>query len=120
MTMKIRKMHTAGVSMSEVTLSTANFQTEVLESPIPVLVDFWAEWCMPCRMIAPSIEQLAASYAGKIKVGKLNVDNAPDIASQYGIVSIPTLIVFNNGQVVRQKLGALPKRDIEALFKDLV
>lgn len=106
--------------MSEITLTAANFQSEVLESTVPVLVDFWAEWCMPCRMIGPSVEQLAASYAGRIKVGKVNVDNESDIASRYGIVSIPTLIVFKDGQVLRQKVGALPKREIEGLFKDLV
>ncbi len=104
----------------ELIVTADNFQSEVLDSPVPVLIDFWAEWCMPCRMIAPSVEQLAASYEGKIKVGKVNVDKETDLASQYGIISIPTLIVFNGGQLVRQKVGALPKHGIEDLFKDLV
>ena len=104
----------------EMTFTTGNFAKEVLESDVPVLVDFWAEWCMPCRMIAPSVAQLAETYAGKVKIGRLNVDEEGDIASQYGIVSIPTLIVFNKGEVHKQKVGAIPKRDIENLFKDLV
>ncbi len=105
---------------AEFIVTADNFQSEVLDSPVPVLIDFWAEWCMPCRMIAPSVEQLAASYEGKIKVGMVNVDKESDLASQYGIISIPTLIVFNGGQLVRQKVGALPKHEIENLFKDLV
>jgi thioredoxin 1 len=108
------------ITMSaEMTFTVSNFKKEVLESEVPVLVDFWAEWCMPCRMIAPSVAQLAETYAGKIKIGRLNVDEEGDVASQYGIVSIPTLIVFKNGEVHKQKVGALPKRDIENLFKDL-
>ncbi len=102
----------------EVTLTTANFQAEVLESKIPVLVDFWAEWCMPCRMIAPSIAQIAEANPGKIKVGKVNVDDEGDIASQYGIISIPTLLLFKDGQIVKQKVGALPKHELESFIKD--
>ncbi|MDX9783595.1 MAG: thioredoxin [Spirochaetia bacterium] len=101
----------------EVTLTSANFQKEVLESSIPVLVDFWAEWCMPCRMIAPSIAQIAEAYSGKVKVGKVNVDDEGDIASQYGIISIPTLLYFKDGQMVKQKVGALPKHEIENFIK---
>ncbi|MDX9826921.1 MAG: thioredoxin [Spirochaetia bacterium] len=101
----------------EVTLTSENFQKEVLESTIPVLVDFWAEWCMPCRMIAPSIAQIAEAYKGKVKVGKVNVDDQGDIASQYGIISIPTLLYFNEGQMVKQKVGALPKHEIENFIK---
>lgn len=97
----------------EVTLTSANFQAEVLESKIPVLVDFWAEWCMPCRMIAPSIAQIAETYKDKVKVGKVNVDDEGDIASQYGIISIPTLLFFKDGQMLKQKVGALPKHEIE-------
>jgi thioredoxin 1 len=105
---------------AEVTLTTENFKQEVLESKIPVLVDFWAEWCMPCKMIGPTVAQIAETYRDKIKVGKLNVDDQGDIASQYGIISIPTLIVFKEGQVARQKVGAMPRQEIEKLFKDLI
>jgi thioredoxin 1 len=107
-----------GAIMSvEITLTSANFQKEVLESAIPVLVDFWAEWCMPCRMIAPSIAQIAQAYEGKVKVGKVNVDDEGDIASQYGIISIPTLLYFKDGQMIKQKVGALPKHEIENFIK---
>jgi len=105
---------------AEISITSANFQKEVLESSLPVLVDFWAEWCMPCRAIAPSVEQIAVAYQGKLRVGKVNVDAEPDLAAQYNIISIPTLMVFNKGQVHVQKLGALPKHDIEGLFKDIV
>jgi len=105
---------------SEVTLTASNFKQEVLDSQIPVLVDFWAEWCMPCRMIAPTISQIAESYRDKLKVGKVNVDNESDLASQYGVISIPTLIVFKDGQPIRQKVGAMPRHEIEKLFKDLI
>jgi len=105
---------------AEITLTAENFKKEVLESTDPVLVDFWAEWCMPCKMIGPSVAQLAETYKDKIKVGKLNVDDESDIASQYGIISIPTLIVFQGGQVARQKVGAMPRHEIEKLFKDLI
>ena len=101
----------------EVTLTTANFQEEVLNSTIPVLVDFWAEWCMPCRMIAPSLEQIADTYKGALKVGKVNVDDEGDLASQYGIISIPSLLLFKEGQLVKQKVGALPKHEIENFIK---
>jgi len=105
---------------AEITLTAANFKKEVLESSVPVLVDFWAEWCMPCKMIGPSVAQIAETYKDKIKVGKVNVDNESEIASQYGIISIPTLILFQNGQVARQKVGAMPRREIEKLFSDLI
>ncbi|HOU61806.1 MAG TPA: thioredoxin, partial [Rectinema sp.] len=80
----------------------------------------WAEWCMPCKMIGPSISQIAETYKDKIKVGKLNVDNEAEIASQYGIISIPTLIIFKDGQAIRQKVGAMPRHEIEKLFSDLI
>ena len=105
---------------AEVTFTTANFKAEVLDSNIPVLVDFWAEWCMPCRMIAPSVAQIAEAYSGKVKVGKVNVDDESDIAAQYGIISIPTLLVFKDGQLAKQKVGAVPKHEIENLLKDLI
>jgi thioredoxin 1 len=97
-----------------------NFEAEVLKSPIPVLLDFWADWCNPCKMIGPFIDQLAEEYAGRIKVGKVNVDEQDDLAGQHGIVSIPTLVLYKDGSLIRQKTGAVPKRDIEGLFRDLV
>ncbi len=90
-------------------VNSSNFKEEVLNSDIPVLVDFYADWCGPCRMIAPAIEELASEYAGKVKICKLNVDDAQEIAMQYGVMSIPTIIVFKNGQNVEQTLGAVPK-----------
>ncbi|HOX12475.1 MAG TPA: thioredoxin [Spirochaetia bacterium] len=104
----------------EVTLTSDNFEEEVLKSPIPVLVDFWAEWCGPCRMIAPAVEELARTYEGRIKVGKVDVDSQGELAGRFGIISIPTLMVFKDGKAARQKVGALPKPQIEGLFKDLV
>ena len=107
--------------MSEhINITDENFETEVLKSPIPVLLDFWASWCNPCRMIGPFIEQLAGEYSGRIKVGKVNVDEAGEISSRHGIVSIPTLVVYKNGQIVNQAVGAFPKQNIEALFKDFI
>ncbi len=104
----------------EATLTSENFEQEVLKSSLPVLVDYWAEWCGPCRMIGPMVAELAHAYEGKIKVGKVNVDEQGELAAQFGIISIPTLIVFKDGKPVRQKVGALPKPQIEALFKDLI
>jgi len=101
----------------EINVTGANFQKEVLDSPLPVLLDFWAEWCNPCRMIAPSIDQLAEAYKGKIVVGKVDVDVETELAAQFNIISIPTLMVFKGGQVAAQKVGAFPKHDIEALIK---
>lgn len=105
---------------AEITLSSANFKTEVLDSDIPVLVDFWAEWCMPCRMIAPSVSQIAEAYKGKVKVAKVNVDDESDLATRYGIISIPTLLVFRDGKVAKQQVGALPRHEIEGLLKDMI
>tara|TARA_A100001388_G_scaffold241142_1_gene197252 strand:- start:355 stop:681 length:327 start_codon:yes stop_codon:yes gene_type:complete len=93
-------------------LTSNDFKTEVLESDSPVLVDFWAEWCGPCKVIAPVIEELALDYDGKVKFGKLNVDDHNQVASEYGVRSIPTLLVFKNGVVVNQIVGAVPKERI--------
>ncbi len=93
-------------------LTDANFEAEVVKSDLPVLVDFWAPWCGPCRMIAPSVEALAGEWAGKIKVGKLNTDESGEAAAKFGIRSIPTLMVFKGGEVVATLVGALPKDKI--------
>ena len=97
-------------------LTSANFEAEVLRSSEPVLVDFWATWCPPCRMIAPAVEALAGEYAGKAKVGKLDVDESPDLAQRYGVQSIPTLLVFKDGQVVEQRIGAVPKAEMARML----
>ena len=102
--------------MAEITITAANFEAEVLRSEIPVLLDFWATWCGPCRMIAPALAQIAEEQAGKIKVGKVNVDEEMSLAVKFGITSIPTLIVFKNGQITNQALGAMPKEQIESLL----
>lgn len=94
----------------------ANFEQEVLKSNVPVLVDFWAQWCGPCLALAPTIDELANEYAGKVKVGKLDIDAAPQIASQYRVGSIPTVIVFQNGQASPPVVGARHKRDYKALL----
>ena len=103
--------------MSEIILTAENFEQEVLNSEIPVLVDFWATWCGPCRMLAPVIAQIAQEQEGKIKVGKIDVDEQPELAIRYGIASIPTLKVFKNGEVLQTSVGVIPKPMIEALLR---
>ncbi len=101
----------------EVKINDANFEEEVIKSPLPVLVDFWAEWCAPCRMVAPAVEELAADYAGRLKVCKANVDEGQGIASRYGIRAIPTLVIFKGGQVVDQIVGVVSKEHLEEKIK---
>jgi len=100
--------------MAEIHLTDENFKEEVIKSKIPVLVDFYADWCGPCKMLAPTIEQIATEFEGKWKVCKLNVDEAPGAAGEYGVQSIPTLLFFKDGQVVDQAMGFRPKSDITA------
>ena len=94
----------------------ANFQQEVLQSTVPVLVDFWAPWCGPCRMLTPTVEELAKDYEGKVKVGKLNTDDSPDTATNYGISSIPTILFFKGGQVVERLVGVNPKSRFQQIL----
>ncbi len=96
-----------------INLTDSNFESEVLRSELPVLVDFWAEWCMPCQMLSPVIEEIAQQYQGKLKVCKLNVDQAPQIAAKYQIMGIPTLILFKDGQAKEKIVGVVPKEKIE-------
>ena len=94
-------------------VSDANFDAEVLKATGPVVVDFWAEWCGPCRMIAPALEEIAGAMGDKVKIVKLNVDENPAVASKYGIMSIPTLMIFKNGEMVARQVGAAPKQKLE-------
>lgn len=102
--------------MVEITITKDNFEAEVLNSQIPVILDFWATWCGPCRMIAPTLAEIAEENVGKIKVGKVNVDEEMDLAVRFGITAIPTLIVFNGGQQVNHSMGVMSKDQILALI----
>ncbi len=103
--------------MAEIKLTSDNFEEEVLKSSVPVLVDFWASWCGPCKMLAPAVAQIAEEKDGVIKVGKVNVDEEPELAQQYGIASIPALFVFKDGEVVNRSVGVQPKAAIEKLVE---
>ena len=106
--------------MSEIILTVDNFEKEVLKSDKPVLVDFWAAWCMPCKMIGPIVAEIAEAHDGKVKVGKLNVDEQGDIAQKYNIISIPSLLVFKDGEVVNQRVGAGSRQMIEGLITEYI
>jgi thioredoxin 1 len=103
-------------STNIVTLTEDNFPSEVLQSSQPVLVDFWAEWCGPCKMLAPILDELAEEYNGRVKIGKVNIDDHQSLAAQYGIRSIPTLLLFHQGQVADQLVGLRSKRDLKNSF----
>ena len=103
--------------MAEIQLNEQNFEQEVSRADLPVLVDFWASWCGPCQMLAPVIAEIAEEYAGKVKVGKVNVDEQPNLANRYGIASIPTVMLFKNGEVVSTSLGYRPKDELETMLK---
>ena len=102
--------------MSEVIITKENFEEEVLRSDMTVLVDFWASWCGPCKMLAPIVAQIAEEQEGKVKVGKINVDEQQELAAEYRVMSIPTLIVFKGGEAVAQSVGVQPKEQIESLI----
>ncbi len=97
-----------------------NFESEVLESDTPTMVDFWAEWCAPCKMIAPTVEELAAEYEGKIRIGKLNIDENPSTPTKFGIRGIPTLIIFKGGQPIEQIVGVKSKADLKTAIEKAI
>lgn len=103
--------------MAELKITRENFENEVMKSNIPVLIDFWAPWCGPCRMMGPIIEQLAEKYEGKAKVGKVNVDEEGELSQVFGVMSIPTIVLVKDGKVVKQAVGARPKTEVEAMLQ---
>ena len=105
------------MSKDTVAVQDSTFKNEVLDSATPVLVDFWATWCAPCRAIAPSLEELATQYKGQVKIAKVDVDESQQVAQQFGIRSIPTLLMFKGGKVVEQLVGAVPKAKLEESLK---
>ena len=106
--------------MSSIAVTKNSFKSEVLESDQVVLTDFWASWCMPCRMMEPVVEKLAEQHAGKLKIAKVNVDEEGELAAQYNIVSIPTFLVFHKGELVNQQVGAVPEKILGDMIKDYV
>ena len=103
--------------MAELKITRENFENEVMKSNIPVLIDFWAPWCGPCRMMGPIIEQLAEEYEGKAKVGKVNVDEEGELSQAFGVMSIPTIVLVKDGKIVRQAVGARPKAEVEEMLQ---
>jgi thioredoxin 1 len=104
-------------ALNTLTFDDASFEKDVLNSEVPVLVDFWAEWCGPCRMMAPTIDTIATEYAGRVKVGKLNVDDNGGTATRFGIRGIPTLLLFKGGRVVEQRVGAVGKAEVQKMLE---
>ena len=102
--------------MAEITVTAANFAAEVENAATPVLLDFWASWCGPCRMVAPVVAEFAEKYAGQVKVGKVNVDDEPELAARFGVMSIPTIILFKDGQPVKTSVGYAPLETLEQLL----
>lgn len=103
--------------MAELKITRENFENKVMKSNIPVLIDFWAPWCGPCRMMGPIIEQLAEEYEGKVKVGKVNVDEESELSQAFGVMSIPTIVLVKDGKIVKQAVGARPKAEVEAMLQ---
>jgi thioredoxin 1 len=106
--------------MNSITITQGNFDAEVLQSPVPVLIDFWAPWCGPCKAISPVIDEIAREYSGRLKACQVNVDEEASIAERHGIATIPALFVYNGGEPAAQKFGAAPKNDIVSLFKEVI
>ena len=106
--------------MADLTFTDQNFEADVLKSELPVVVDFWAEWCTPCRIVTPIIEELAKEYVGKVKVGKLNVDENPDSSGNYHVMSIPTVMVFKNGQPIKSVIGAQSKENFKKAIDEVL
>lgn len=106
--------------MADIVFTDQNFENEVLKSEIPVVVDFWAPWCGPCRIVSPTIDELSGEYSGKVKVGKLNVDENPQTAQTYGVMSIPSVLFFKNGAPVKTMVGAQPKENYSKTISDLI
>jgi thioredoxin 1 len=106
--------------MADITITDQNFEEEVLKSQTPVVVDFWAPWCAPCRVVGPIVEDLAKEYSGKVKVGKMNVDDNPDVSGQLGIMSIPTVLLFKNGQPVQSIVGAQSKENYKRAIDEVL
>jgi len=104
----------------EINLTTANFEKEVINSKIPVLIDFWAPWCGPCKQAAPIVEQFAKEYNNKLKICKLNVDDASEIATQYSVMSIPTIMLFRDGKVIEKHVGVMNKPDLEKFIQPYI
>ena len=103
--------------MAELKITRENFENEVMKSDIPVLIDFWAPWCGPCRMMGPIIEQMADEYEVKVKVGKVNVDEEGELSQAFGVMSIPTIVLVKDGKIVKQAVGARPKAEVEAMLQ---
>lgn len=103
-----------------IAVTDASFEQEVVQSELPVLLDFWAPWCGPCRMIAPILDELAEEFAGKVKIAKINVDDSKEVATQFAVRSIPTLIIFKNGKAVQTQVGALPKGQLQNLLQQVI
>ena len=104
----------------EVTVTRSNFDAEVVKSAVPVVADFWAEWCGPCKMIAPVLRELATQYKDKIKIAKIDVDAEGELAQQFNIVSIPTILVFSKGKVVKQQIGDVPRQTLEKMIREVI